>query len=68
MGRDFRGKQTAAGGARAAMIIVGAVIAAVMLAPDRALLTRAAKMDWLGVCVVAHFAPIALAQGADRLA
>jgi hypothetical protein len=68
MGRDFSRKQAAAGSARAAMIIVGAVIAAVMLAPDRTLPARAAKMNRLIVCVVAHFAPIALAQRADRLA
>jgi hypothetical protein len=61
LGGDFSGKQAATGGARAAMIIVGAVVAAMMLAPDRALTARAAKMNRLIVCVVAHFAPIALA-------
>jgi hypothetical protein len=68
VGRHFSGKQAAAGSARAAMVIVGPVISAMMLAPDRTLATRAAKMNRLIVCVVAHLAPIALAQRADRLA
>jgi hypothetical protein len=68
VGRDFSGKQAAAGGARAAMVIVGPVVATVMLAPDRTLLTGAAEMNRLIVCVVAHLTPITLAQRADRLA
>jgi len=65
LSRHFSGKQATACSTWAAMVIVGAVIAAMMLAPNRALPAHAAKMNWLIVCVVAHFAPIALAQRAD---
>lgn len=62
------GEQAATGDARLAMIVFGAVIMLVHLAPQRRCAAGAAQMNRLALRVEPHLAPIAIKDRADAAA